>query len=389
MTEPNHLAQRMQRLGTETAFEVLARAKALEREGKDMVHVEVGEPDFETPPNVVEAAAQALRDGMTHYGPAAGLLEAREAIAEDFSQRRGVDVSPDQVVVLAGAKPAIFFTLIACLEEGDEAIYPNPGFPIYQSMIEFSGAKAVPLPLREENQFRMDVDELESLLTPRTRLVIINSPQNPTGSVLEQEDVRRIAQLTAERGILLFSDEIYSRILYDGDHHTPWKDGDPSNMVVLDGFSKIFSMTGWRLGYSVSSVEWATKIARLQTNCNSCPATFSQIAGIEALRGPQEPMDLMVEEFRKRRQVVVDGLNDIPGVTCIVPRGAFYAFANIRETGRTSRQLQDELLEQAGVAALAGTSFGEHGEGYLRLSYANSVPNLEKALDRMRNHLAG
>lgn len=383
------LAQRMERLGTETAFEVFARAKELEREGRSVIHLEIGEPDFDTPANIVEAGVQALQSGKTHYGPSFGLPEAREAIAHDFGTRRGVSVKPDRVVVLAGGKPAIYFALTALLEEGDEAVYPNPGFPIYESMIEFSGAKAVPIPLREENEFRMDVAELESLLTDKTKVVIINSPQNPTGSMLQEAEVKRVAELCAERDIYLFSDEIYSRVLYSGKHVSPLQFGNPERIIVLDGFSKTYAMTGWRLGYSVSSPELGVKIARLQTNCNSCPATFTQIAGVAALQGPQDDVTTMVEEFARRRKVVVDGLNDIPGVSCITPHGAFYAFANIKELGMTAKQLQVALLEESGVAGLAGTAFGVHGEGYLRLSYANSIENLQEGLRRFKQHVSG
>jgi aspartate/methionine/tyrosine aminotransferase len=384
---PLALAQRMERLGTETAFEVLARARELERMGRSVVHLEIGEPDFDTPRHVIDAACEALRSGKTHYGPSTGLPELREAIAEDFTRRRGPKVSPDQVTVLAGGKPAIFFPFLALLQEGDEAIHPNPGFPIYESMIEFSGAKAVPLPLLEENQFRTDVDELKKLITPRTKLIVINSPHNPCGSTLEPEDVKRIAELCAERGIWLFSDEIYARILYDAEHATALRWGDPSRTIVLDGFSKTFAMTGWRLGYSIAPPELAVRIARLQTNCNSCPATFSQIAAVAALKGPQDDVEKMVKEFRRRRDVVVKGLNELPGVSCVTPQGAFYAFANIKGTGMRSRDFQRALLEEAGVGTLAGTAFGKHGEGYLRLSYANSVENLEEALRRMQKFL--
>ncbi len=385
---PLALARRMERLGTETAFEVLARARELERQGRSIVHLEIGEPDFDTPGHIVDAACDALRSGKTHYGPSTGLPELREAIAADFTARRGPKVSPDQVTVLAGGKPAIFFPFLALLDEGDEAVYPNPGFPIYESMIEFAGAKAVALPLRESQQFRTDVDELAKLITPRTKLVVINSPHNPCGSVLEPDDVRRIAKLCAERGIWLFSDEIYGRILYDAPHATPLTWGDPERIIVLDGFSKTFAMTGWRLGYSIAPADLAVRIARLQTNCNSCPATFSQVAGVAALEGPQDDVDAMVREFRRRRDVVVKGLNEIPGLSCLVPRGAFYAFANAKGTGMASRDLQRALLDEAGVGTLAGTAFGRHGEGYLRLSYANSIANLEEALRRMKRFLA-
>jgi aspartate/methionine/tyrosine aminotransferase len=381
---PLALARRMERLGTETAFEVLARARELERQGRSIVHLEIGEPDFDTPKHVVDAAVEALRSGKTHYGPSTGLPELRDAIAEDFTKRRGVKVAADQVTVLAGGKPAIFFPFLALLDEGDEAIHPNPGFPIYESMIQFSGATAVPLPLRESNQFRTDVDELKKLITPRTKLVVINSPHNPCGSVLEPSDVKRVAELCAERKIWLFSDEIYCRIMYEQTHATPLTWGDPDRTIVLDGFSKTFAMTGWRLGYSIAPADLATRIARLQTNCNSCPATFSQIAAVAALKGPQDDVDRMVREFKKRRDVVVKGLNSIPGFSCIAPQGAFYAFANVRKTGMSSRDLQKALLEEAGVGTLAGTAFGAHGEGYVRLSYANSVENIEEALRRMK-----
>ena len=379
----------MSRLGTETAFEVLARARELERQGRSVVHLEIGEPDFDTPAHIIDAACEALRSGKTHYGPSTGLPELREAIAEDFNRRRSprTKVVPEQVTVLAGGKPAIFFPFLALLDEGDEAIYPNPGFPIYESMIEFSGAKAVPLPLREEKGFCNDPEELEGLITPRTKVVVLNSPHNPCGSVCAPAVVERIARMCAERGIWLFSDEIYARILYDAEHATPLKWGDPDRTIVLDGFSKTFAMTGWRLGYSIAPVELATRIARLQTNCNSCPATFSQIAAVSALKGPQGDVDRMVKEFRRRRDVVVKGLNELPGVSCLPPQGAFYAFANVKGTGMGARDLQRALLDEAGVGTLAGTAFGVHGEGFVRLSYANSVENIEEALRRMKRFL--
>ncbi len=378
----------MERLGTETAFEVLARARELERQGRSIVHLEIGEPDFDTPKHIIDAACDALRSGKTHYGPSTGLPELRDAIAEDFTARRGVRVAADQVTVLAGGKPAIFFPFLALLDEGDEAIYPNPGFPIYESMIEFAGAKAVPLPLREANQFRTDVDELAKLITPRTKLVVINSPHNPCGSTLSADDVQRIAVLCAERKLWLFTDEIYCRILYGEPHATPLRWGDPERTIVLDGFSKTFAMTGWRLGYSIAPTDLAARIAKLQTNCNSCPATFSQIAAVAALKGPQDDVDRMVGEFRRRRDVVVKELNALPGVSCLTPSGAFYAFANITGTGMASRDLQKALLEEAGVGTLSGTAFGVHGEGFIRLSYANSVENLEEALRRMNRFLS-
>jgi aspartate/methionine/tyrosine aminotransferase len=386
---PLVLARRMERLGTETAFEVLARARELEKQGKSIVHLEIGEPDFDTPRHIVDAAVEALRTGKTHYGPSTGLPELREAIAADFTARRGTKIGAENVTVLAGGKPAIFFPLLALLDEGDEAIYPNPGFPIYESMIEFSGAKAVALPLLEQNQFRTDVDELKRLITPKTKIVIVNSPHNPCGSVLKPDDVKRIAELCAERGIWLFSDEIYSRIMYDEKHATPLQWGDRERIIVLDGFSKTFAMTGWRLGYSIAPADLSQRIARLQTNCNSCPATFSQVAAVQALTGPQDEVTRMVAEFRKRRDVVVKGLNEIPGFSCLTPNGAFYAFANVKRTGLPAKELQKALLEEAGVGTLSGTAFGRHGEGYIRLSYANSIANLEEALRRMKAWVAG
>ncbi len=383
-----NLASRMNRLGTETAFEVLARARALEAAGRSIVHLEIGEPDFDTPANIVAAGQKALGEGFTHYGPSPGLPALREAIAEDFTTRRGVEVSPAQVVVFPGAKPVMFFMMLALLEEGDEAIYPNPGFPIYESMIKTSGADAVPLPLREENEFRADVAELASLVTERTKLVVINSPQNPTGSLLTSADVKAIAELCAERGIWLLADEIYSRLIYDGEHDTALRHGDRDRIVVLDGFSKTYAMTGWRLGYGIMSEQFAGPMATLQTNSTSCTAAFTQMAGVEALRGPQDAVDEMLAEFRKRRDIIVDGLNALDGVSCVLPRGAFYAFPNIKDTGLTSKDLQNGLLDEAGVACLAGTSFGEHAEGYLRFSYANSVENIELALERFGRYLA-
>ena len=376
------LASRMSRLGTETAFEVLAKARALEAKGRHVVHLEIGEPDFDTPANIVAAAQKALADGFTHYGPSPGLPVLREAVAEDFNRRRKLAVSPEQVVVYPGAKPVMFFMFLALLEEGDEAIYPNPGFPIYESMIRYVGAKAVPLPLRQENDFRVDVDELLGLVTPRTKVLVINSPQNPTGGTLTSEDLKRIGRLCAEKGIWILSDEIYSRILYGGAHDTVMHYGDPERIVVLDGFSKTYAMTGWRLGYAICPKEFAPHMARLQTNATSCTASFTQVAGAEALRGPQDAVDRMVAEFRKRRDVIVSGLNAIEGVRCVEPQGAFYAFPDIRGTGLTSKQLETRLLEEAGVACLSGTAFGAHGDGFLRFSYATSVDNIREALKR-------
>jgi aspartate/methionine/tyrosine aminotransferase len=376
------LASRMSRLGTETAFEVLARARALEAQGRHVVHLEIGEPDFDTPPNVVKAAQEALAKGFTHYGPSPGLPALREAIAEDYARRNGVAVKPEQVVVYPGGKPVMFFMFLALLEEGDEAIYPNPGFPIYESMINYVGARAVPLPLRQERQFRVDVDELRALVTPRTKVIVINSPQNPTGSMLTTEDLKAIGKLAAEKGLWLLSDEIYSRILYGSRHDTVLRYGDPSRIVVLDGFSKTFAMTGWRLGYGIMPAEFAVHMARLQTNATSCTASFTQLAGVEALRGPQDAVERMVAEFRRRRDVIVSGLNALEGVRCVEPQGAFYVFPDIRGTGLSSKDLSTRLLDEAGVACLSGTAFGKHGDGFLRFSYANSVENISEALRR-------
>ncbi len=378
------LASRMERLGTETAFEVLVKAKALEAAGRDIVHLEIGEPDFDTPRNIVDAAVDALHKGFTHYGPSAGLMELREVIAQHVSETRRVNVTPDQVVVVPGGKPIIFFSILALAEQGDEVIYPNPGFPIYESMINYVGAKAMPIRLREELDFRLDIDELVALINDRTKLIILNSPQNPTGGVLEKIDIDRIAQSIGDRNIMVLSDEIYSRLIFEGEHHSIMSiDGMKDRTILLDGFSKTYAMTGWRMGYGVMRPDLATHISRLMTNSSSCTASFSQIAGIEALRGPQKSVDAMRAEFKKRRDVMVAGLNKIKGFSCRLPHGAFYVFPNIRATGWPSKKLADALLDDAGVAALSGTAFGDFGEGYLRFSVANSIENIEKALDRV------
>lgn len=378
------LAERMSRLGTETAFEVLNRARQLERQGKDIVHLEIGEPDFDTPKNVVEAGVDALRKGWTHYGPSAGLPELRQAIADDVSRSRGVKVAPEEVVVVPGGKPIIFFTLLALADVGDEIIYPNPGFPIYESMINYLGAKAVPYRLHEEKDFSLDVNELKALITDRTRLIIINSPQNPTGGVLDKKDIRDIADAIGDRNIMVLSDEIYSRLIFEGEHHSIMAlPGFKERTILLDGFSKTYAMTGWRMGYGVMRADLATHITRLMTNSNSCTASFTQIAGIEALRGDQSSVDHMRDEFQRRRDAFVAGLNKIKGFSCRLPKGAFYVFPNITKTGWKSKKLADALLDDAGVAALSGTSFGAYGEGYLRFSVANSLENLNKALDRI------
>jgi aspartate/methionine/tyrosine aminotransferase len=378
------LAKRMARLGTETAFEVLVKAKALEAKGRDIVHLEIGEPDFDTPSNIIDAGCDALHKGFTHYGPSAGLPQLREAIAQYVSETRGVSATPDEVVVVPGGKPIIFFSILALAEEGDEVIYPNPGFPIYESMINYVGAKAVPIRLREEMDFRLDVDELAGLINDRTKLIIINSPQNPTGGMLTKIDIDRIAAAIGNRDIMILSDEIYSRLIFEGEHHSIMSiDGMKERTILLDGFSKTYAMTGWRMGYGVMRADFAAHISRLMTNSSSCTASFSQIAGVEALRGPQESVTKMCAEFKKRRDVMIAGLNKIKGFSCRLPKGAFYVFPNITKTGWKSKKLADALLDDAGVAGLSGTAFGDFGEGYLRFSVANSIENIEKALERV------
>ncbi len=379
-----HLAQRMSRLGTETAFEVLNKARALERSGKNIIHLEIGEPDFDTPANIVEAGIDALREGWTHYGPSAGLPELRQAIAEDVSRSRGVRVASDEVVVVPGGKPIIFFTILALAEAGDEVIYPNPGFPIYESMIHYAGARPVPIRLREEKDFGFDVDEMASLITDRTRLIILNSPQNPTGGVLGKQDFHDIAAAIGDRNIMVLSDEIYSRLVFEGEHYSIMSvPGFQERTILLDGFSKTYAMTGWRMGYGVMRPDLAAHITRLMTNSNSCTASFTQVAGIEAIRGDQSSVDRMRAEFQGRRDVFVAGLNRIKGFSCRMPKGAFYVFPNITKTGWKSKPLADALLEEVGVAGLSGASFGEFGEGYLRFSVANSLENLNQALERI------
>jgi len=382
-------AERMKRLGTETAFEVLVRAKQLEAEGQDMVHLEIGEPDFDTPANIRKAAARAIEEGYTHYNPAAGYPEIRKIISDEINRTRGLKTNADQVVITPGAKPIMFFTIFALVDAGDEVIYPNPGFPIYESLINFVDAKAVPIPLREENDFRLDVKELKSLVTPKTKLMIINSPQNPTGGVLTHEDLEEIARIAVDNDIYILSDEIYSRIIYEAEFESVTQfPGMPERTIILDGMSKTYAMTGWRLGYGVMNEELAAAVARLQTNSNSCTSAFSQIAIGEAITGPQDESEKMVAEFRKRRDIIVEGLNKIEGISCKKPLGAFYVFPNIRKLGKTSKEMEEFLLEENGVAALAGTSFGKYGEGYLRFSYANSVDNIKKALKRVEGAAA-
>ncbi|HEX6465775.1 MAG TPA: pyridoxal phosphate-dependent aminotransferase, partial [Terriglobales bacterium] len=378
------LAQRMSRLGTETAFEVLVRARALEAQGRDIVHLEIGEPDFDTPENVVEAGVRALQSGWTHYTPSAGIPALREAIAAEISRSRNIKVLPEEVVVVPGGKPIIFFCALALLEEGDDVIYPNPGFPIYESVIHFLGAKAVPLHLREERDFRLNVDELASKITTQTKLIILNSPQNPTGGVLDEKDIREIAAAIGNNDMMVLSDEIYSRLIFEGRHFSIMSLPEfRDRTILLDGFSKTYAMTGWRLGYGVMRPDLALSVSRLMTNSNSCTAGFTQMAGIEALRGSQSSVDSMCAAFKQRRDIFVRGLNKIKGFRCRTPKGAFYVFPNIQGTGWASKKLADALLEEAGVACLSGTSFGNFGEGFLRFSVANSIENLEKALQRI------
>jgi aspartate aminotransferase len=378
------LAGRMSRLGTETAFEVLNRARALEKQGKDIIHLEIGEPDFDTPANIVAAGVDALQEGWTHYGPAAGLPALRQTIADYVSRTRNIPVSSEEVVVVPGGKPIIFFTMLALIEAGDEVLYPNPGFPIYESMIDYSVGKAIPIPLREDRDFSVDTKELASLINDKTKLIILNSPHNPTGGVLTKKDILEIAEAIGDRNIMILSDEIYSRLIYDGDHFSIMSvPGFKDRTILLDGFSKTYAMTGWRLGYGVMRPDLAVPMSRLVTNSNSCTASFTQIAGIEALNGDQSSVDRMSDEFKHRRDVFVAGLNKIKGFSCRVPKGAFYAFPNITMTGWPSKKLADAMLEQAGVACLSGTAFGSYGEGFLRFSVANSLENLNKALTRI------
>jgi aspartate/methionine/tyrosine aminotransferase len=383
------LSERMARLGTETAFDVLVRARALEAQGKNVIHLEIGEPDFDTPGHIVEAGIGALKGGATHYGPAAGLPELREAIAEDYTRRRGVKATPERVVVTPGGKPIMFYVILALVDPGDEVLYPNPGYPIYESMIRYIGGVPVPVRLLEDKGFALDVDQLCDKVGPRTRLIVLNHPHNPSGGVIPEAGLRAIADVAAKHGVPVMADEIYCRILYEGEHRSiAALPGMEPLAIVLDGFSKTYAMTGWRLGYGVMPAPMAQVVAKLQTNAVSCTATFVQLAGVTALRGDQAPVTRMVEEFRRRRDAIVDGLRSIPGFSCVRPKGAFYVFPNITGTGFSARALADRLLEEAGVACLSGTAFGEWGEGHLRFSYANSMENLEEAVRRIRGLLA-
>ena len=382
-------AKRMGVCGTETAFEVLARAKALEAQGRHIVHLEIGEPDFDTPAYIKNAAIKAMNDGYTHYTPAAGIAQVRETVAEYVSKTRNISVDPDEVVVTPGAKPIMSFVMLALVDAGDEVIYPNPGYPIYESMINFTGGTPIPIPLKEELDFRLDVEELAQRITPKTKLIILNSPHNPTGGILSRKDLERIAELIEGEDIFVLSDEIYSRIIYDGEHISLASlPGMKEQIIILDGFSKTYAMTGWRLGFGVMNKELANKVTKLQVNFTSCSTAFVQMAGMEALMGPQDDVEKMVMEFRRRRDVIVHGLNQIPGVTCTLPKGAFYAFPNVKSFKKPAKEIADYLLNEAGVAVLSGTAFGAYGEGYLRLSYANSVENIQEALRRMKEALA-
>jgi len=380
------LAAGMDRIGTETAFEAAARARALEATGRSVIHLEIGEPDFDTPANIREAAKRALDQGATHYTPTVGIPELRAAIAADASARKGFAVTPDRVVVTPGGKPVMFFAILALIGEGDEVIYPDPGFPIYESMASYVGGKAVPCPIRQENGFRLDPAELASLVTPRTRLIIINSPANPTGGVSTREDIEQIAAVAREHELVVLADEIYGRILYEGEHVSIASlPGMAERTIVLDGFSKTYAMTGWRLGYGIVPEPLVTPFSRLLVNSVSCTNAATQWAGVEALTGPQDSVDAMVAEFRVRRDLVVDGLNSIPGVSCLRPAGAFYAFPDISGTGLTGAEMTEKLLFEGGVSVLAGTAFGNVGRNHLRISYANSRANLQEAIVRMRS----
>ena len=379
------VAARMNDLGTETAFEVLAKARELEAQGREIIHLEIGEPDFDTPQHIVEAGVEALRQGYTHYGPTPGLPELREAIARNSREVRGVDTAPSQVVVTPGAKPIMFYVMLALGEPGVEIIYPNPGFPIYESMVKFSGATAVPMQLLEERGYHPDLDDLAGKINDRTRLIIINSPNNPCGSVFTREELERIADLVKEHpNLYVLADEIYKDILYTGEHHTISAfPGMAERTIILDGFSKSYAMTGWRLGYGIMPEELVPHVVRLAVNSVSCAASFTQRAAIAALDGPQDEVQAMAAEFGQRRRLITDGLRSIPGIICPEPEGAFYAFPSIKETGLTSAEFEARAMAEAGVALLSGAAFGEYGEGYVRLSYANSQENIQKAISQL------
>jgi aspartate aminotransferase len=379
------LASRMDLIGTETAFEAAARARALEATGREVIHLEIGEPDFDTPANVREAAKRALDAGATHYAPFPGIPDLRAAIADDFSARRGLAVAADHVFVTVGGKGVMYYAIMALVEPGDEVIVPDPGYPIYASVTRFVGGTVVPIGIRQENDFRLDIDELISLVTPRTKLIVLNSPANPTGGVLTREDLERIAAIAIERDLAVLSDEIYSRILYEGEHVSIASlPGMAERTIVLDGFSKTYAMTGWRLGYAIVPESMAFAFGRLIINSVSSATTFAQVGAVEALRGPQDAVDAMVAEFHARRDLVVDGLNSLPGVSCLRPKGAFYVFPDVSGTGRTGDEIAHLLLHEAGVSVLSGTAFGEVGAHHIRLSYANSRAQISRAIEKMR-----
>jgi len=380
-----NLSNLVQRAGTETAFEVLAKAKELERQGKKIIHFEIGEPDFNTPENVKKAGVNAINENYTHYSPTQGILGLRETVANYISKTREIKVSPDEVMITPGGKDVIFSTALAILNEGDEAIYPNPGYPIYESAIRLAGAKPVPMPLLEENDFAFDREQFKKLVTPKTKLIIINSPGNPTGGILSLQDLEIIAEVAIKNGIVVLSDEIYSRILYDGEFHSLASlPGMKERTVILDGFSKTYAMTGWRLGYAVANNEIIDGLKKIAVNSFSCVATFVQLAGIEALNGPQDEPERMRKEYEARRNLIVSGLNEIPGISVKMPKGAFYVFPNIKKTGNKSKEVAEYLLNEAGVATLSGTSFGEYGEGYIRFSYATSQENIKLGLEKVK-----
>ena len=383
--ETLRLADRMSRLGTEGAFEVLAMAKEMERQGREVIHLEIGEPDFDTPRNIVEAAIDALNRGETHYSPSQGILELREAIADYLNSRYGSNVKPSEVVVFPGGKTTIMASLMAIVNEGDEVIYPNPGYPAYESIINFLGAKPVPLKLTEERGFSFHPEDLEALITPRTRAVIINTPQNPTGGIIRREDMEHLMKLADKHGFYIISDEIYDRILYEPDKFVSVMEFHDlrDRIILLNGFSKTYAMTGWRLGYTVTNEELAKALTRLATNIHSCVATFVQWAGVEALRGPQDEVEKMVNEFRRRRDYLLERLKNIPELSCHKPEGAFYLFINVKKLGISSDEFAKLMLRDYGVALLSGTAFGKYGDGYIRISYANSLENLEKAMDKL------
>jgi aspartate aminotransferase len=380
------VAQRMSMIGTETAFEVSARARALEAEGRDIIHLQIGEPDFDTPANVREAAKRALDDGATHYAPYPGIPELRAAIADDAQARKGFPVTPDRVFVTVGGKGVMLYAILGLVDPGDEVLVPDPGYPIYESLTRFIGATPVPVPIRMENDFRLDVDELASLITPRTRLLVINSPANPTGGVLTRGDLERIAKLAIEHDLWVLADEIYGRILYDGAEHVSIASlpGMAERTIVLDGFSKTFAMTGWRMGYAIVPESLVKTYSQLIINTISGVATFAQVGAVEALIGQQDDVDAMVVEFRARRDLIVDGLNEIPGIECRRPSGAFYVFPSIAGTGMSGADLAEKLLQEAGVCVLPGSAFGRYGDDHIRISYANSQENLTEALARIR-----